>query len=1063
MNTSSLEDIYPLTPVQRGMLFHSLQTAPSTGVYLQQIEIRFRGTLDAGRLRHAWEAVVARHAPLRTLFVWDEKKPPVQAVCRQFSIPWREHDWTQMNDVEEHLRTFLRQDRVAGFDLSTAPPLRCSLFHTRQGAILIWTFHHLALDGWSMAMVLKEMLAHYAAVCEGRTLHLPATPPFRDFIVWLRNRDQAGGLDFWKSQLADFLGNPPFPMEVEPGQPEEYAECETAISPEATILLNQMARRERVTLGACVQTAWSLILSRYCSSDDIIFGVTHAGRPTDLPGADSMIGMFLNTVPVRVRVRPQDTIRDILRDIFDGQARREENSWTPLPAIQRASERSGERLFDSLVVFENYPIPAVPMPPGLEVESVRGYDRTNYPLTLLVMPGTRLTLRLAWQTERYSPGAIERLLGHFATLLEAMPSSLNLPARRAPVLPEVERMEIRRCNATQRDYGAGCTLLDILEEQALATPEATAVSFGGQSLTYRQLHERADRLAWHLATLGAAPETVVAVEIERSLDLIVALLGIVKCGAAWLPLDSGDPLTRRQWMARKAGAFAVLVRSTQDEHACERVVALDSLASSSPSAVRRPLPSSLAYVIFTSGSSGTPKGVMNTHEGLVNRLLWMQQRFQLTAEDVVLQKTSATFDVSVWEFFWPLIVGARLALAGPGEHRDVEALARTIERECVTTVHFVPSMLRVFLEYAQNACASLKRVICSGEALLPDIARQFHDRFRAELHNLYGPTEAAIDVTHHACARGEATTPIGRPVANTQTWIMDEQLALLPIGIPGELFLGGIQVARGYIENPALTAERFLPDPFQPGTGARLYRTGDRARLLPGGEIQYLGRIDFQLKIRGIRVEPGEIEVHLESHPSVDRAAVIGYPGPEGNRLAACIVGRDGALPNEAELRTWLRRSLPEPMVPSVFITLDSLPHTASGKTDRKALAAAHSLKAMREEPSAGGREAQSRSTTEREVTTIWEETLQRSGIGVRDNFFDVGGNSLLLVPIHRKLVDRFGIALRITDLFRFPTIESLSTLLSYSTVAAPQTIPELRTIGGLEAQRALRRQARGA
>lgn len=1059
-----VEDIYPLTPMQRGMLFHSLHAPQSTGMYVQQIEIRFRGALDSDRLKAAWEAVIARHAGLRTLFVWDEKKAPVQAVCRRFALPWREESWAHSVNAEERLGNFLREDRARGFDLSSGPPFRCALFHTAQGAILIWTFHHVAIDGWSMSILLKEVLAHYAAACEGRVLSLAAPPPFRDYVVWLRSRAQDAGLEFWKAELLGFPGNLPLPIERDTHDLEEYAEREIALSSEATSLLEQMARRERVTLNACVQTAWALLLARYCGADDLVFGATHAGRPPDLPGSDAMVGMFLNTVPVRVSLRQEDTIRDVLRRIFTGQLSREEHAWVSLAAIERTAERRGtDPLFDSLVVFENYPIPAVSMPAGLALESVRGYDRTNYPLTLLAMPGAQLTLRLAWQTNRFGHASIECLLRQLGALLEALPSSLDMAARRGPLMDEVQRKELLAWNATQWEFGSPRTLPELLEAQAIATPESTAVSFEGQSLTYRELHERANMLAGHLAGLGCGPETVVAIEIERSLELIVGLLGIVKCGAAWLPIDPSEPLSRRQVVARDAGAIAVLVRSPGGVHACERVVALDSVPVSGDACeLRKPLPENLAYVICTSGSSGKPKGVMNTHEGLVNRLLWMQERFQLVADDIVLQKTPPTFDVSVWEFFWPLMVGARLAVAAPETHKDPDALARTIKSEGVTTLHFVPSMLRAFVEYAEGNFRSLRRVICSGEGLPPDLVRQFHARFEAELHNLYGPTEAAIDVTHHACTRGEEITPIGMPIANTQAWVLDARLAPQPIGVPGELYLGGVQLARGYIGNPAVTADRFVPDPFRPGTGARLYRTGDRARLLPNGEIAYLGRTDFQVKVRGFRVEPGEIEAHLENHPSVGHAAVICFAGPEGNRLAAYVVARNGVKPEPSALRAHLRHSLPEHMVPSAFMVLDQMPLTTSGKVDRKALASTHDPRAVREEPSAEQGSSQSRSAIEREVRAIWEETLQTSGIGSRENFFDVGGNSLLLVPVHRKLVARFGTTLSVPDLFRFPTIESLSMVLCDPADRVPQGAGQKRSANGLDAQRALRRQVRG-
>jgi amino acid adenylation domain-containing protein len=1031
----NLADVYPLTPMQQGMFFHSLQAPKSVGMYVQQMEVRFRGELDAAKLRGAWERVLGRHAALRTMFVWDEKKPPVQAVCRSLPLPWKEEDWRGLGDAEARLERFLREDRAVGFDLKSAPLMRCALIRTDSEYVLVWTFHHLLIDGWCLSAVLGEVLEFYFAACEGRAIELPAPPPFRDYVVWLKRQNEAAALAFWTGELKGFSGMPRLGHEAAAGVEEEYAEQELLLSEEATAALEKMARRERVTLSACLQTAWALLLARYGDTDDVVFGATHAGRPASLAGSGRMIGVFLSTVPVRVRVDADTTLRELLRRLFDGQPARDENAWAPLASIQRASDLpGGAQLFESIVVFENYPVSRPGVRAGLEVGSVRGYDRTNYPLTLLAMPGARLTLRLAYQTNRFASDEIARMLGHLEALLERLPEQAGESVGSLSMTTARELAAISAWNAIARPYRTGITLVDLMEEQAERTPDAVAVSFEGASLTYRELHRRADALAERLAARGAGPETVVAVELERSLELIVALVGVLKAGAAYLPIDPSHPAERRAEMARDAGAMLL---EGGDGSLAQR---------------RRAAPENLAYVIYTSGSTGRPKGVMNAHEGIVNRLLWMQEAFGLGTGDVVLQKTPATFDVSVWEFFWPLITGARLAVAPPDAHKDPDALAGIIAREQVTTIHFVPSMLRTFVSYATGELPSLRRVICSGEALPSELVRQFQARFGADLHNLYGPTEAAVDVTHHACAAGEERTPIGHAIANTQAWVLDAWLRPVPVGIAGELYLGGVQVARGYRGRPGLTAERFVPDPFH--TGARLYRTGDRAVLLANGEIEYLGRSDFQVKIRGFRVEPGEIEQHLERHPHVGQAVVASYEAAEGNRLAAYLTPRNGVRPEASDLRAFLRQALPEYMVPSAFVVLDSLPLTSSGKVNRKA------LPALDAKPVAEPVLVEPRSAVEREIAAIWEEALQRKGIGIRDNFFDLGGNSLLLVPVHRKLATRLNATLSVPDLFRFPTIESLSARLSETAVKAPVSAAP-RALNSLAAQRAARQQAR--
>ena len=641
-----------------------------------------------------------------------------------------------------------------------------------------------------------------------------------------------------------------------------------------------------------------------------------------------------------------------------------------------------------------------------------------------------------------SPVDPASICGYMHTALDAIVAALEAaperPLAELGVLPEAERRQVvEDWNDTARDYGQPGRLHRLIEAQAARTPEAVAMSFdgssGGEALSYAELNRRANRLARLLRRKGVGPDVLVGVYAERSLEMVVALLAILKAGGAYVPLDPSYPAERLGQMIEDAAAPLVLAQphlaplpaaagevhlldASWQAYAAEEDGDLEDAGS----------PSDLAYVIFTSGSTGRPKGAMNEHGGICNRLLWMQEEYGLGAGDAVLQKTPFSFDVSVWEFFWPLMTGARLVMARPEGHRDSGYLAELIAREGVTTLHFVPSMLRVFLEEAGLAgCAGLRRVMCSGEALPRELQQRFFERLQGvELHNLYGPTEAAVDVTYWACRPDDArtTVPIGRPVANTQIYVLDGRMQPVPAGVAGEIYIGGVQVGRGYAGRAELTAERFVPDPFANRPGARLYRTGDLGRHLPDGAVEYLGRTDFQVKIRGQRIELGEIEAVLDRHPSVGQSLVMAREDQPGElRLVAYVVPR-GAAPETAALRDHLARQLPAYMVPAAFVLLDALPLTPSGKVDRKALPAPGAVRKAHVAPA---------TPIEEQLAAIWREVLGLESISVEDDFFELGGHSLLALDVLVRVERAHGLRIPVRAMLEARTIRRIAASLS--------------------------------
>jgi amino acid adenylation domain-containing protein len=643
-----------------------------------------------------------------------------------------------------------------------------------------------------------------------------------------------------------------------------------------------------------------------------------------------------------------------------------------------------------------------------------------------------------YDQEILDSNVVEKMRNQFLVLLRQIYEKKDKPlAELSVVSEEAKKKLLIEFNETNVDYQLDKCLHEFFEDQVERTPDAVAVVFKGKQLTYRELNRRANQLAHHLRSLGVGPETLVGVYMERSLEMVIGLYGILKGGGAYVPLDPEYPAERISFMLENTQVPVLLTQKHLEQYIpghSAKLINVDSewemiARESEDNLETETKPHNLAYVIYTSGSTGRPKGVMNIHRGICNRLLWMQDAYKLSHADRVLQKTTFSFDVSVWEFFWPLLFGATLVVAEPGGHRDTGYLTKTIVDEDITTMHFVPSMLQVFLEDKDvRACKSLKRVICSGEALPYDLQERFFELLNAELHNLYGPTEAAVDVTYWACQRGSRlrTVPIGRPIANTQTYILDKYMQPVPIGVSGELHLGGVQIARGYLNRPDLTSEKFIPDPFSPEAEARLYKTGDLCRYLPDGNIEYLGRNDFQVKIRGQRIEIGEIESVLAQYPAVREVVVLAREDVPGDkRLVAYIVPKQQSKLDVEELRNSARDKLPSYMVPAAIVLMDAFPLTSSGKVDRRSLPIPERKRQKDKSYVAPQGEL------ERILAGIWEELLQVDKVGVRDNFFDLGGHSLLLVKMVPKLEKAFGRKVSIIDLFQRPNIKAMAEFLS--------------------------------
>ncbi|WP_414587305.1 amino acid adenylation domain-containing protein [Scytonema sp. PCC 10023] len=1044
MKKNNVQDIYQLSPTQQGMLFHTLY-APSSGVYCQQFSCTFTGNLDVEAFSAAWQQVVARHVVLRTAFIWERQDQPLQVVYRQVKLPLEIHSWIGLSadEQQQQLQAFLESDRHRGFQLTKAPLMRLFLIQMSDDVYqFVWSYHHILLDGWSLPLVFLEVLRFYEALSVGQELQLPPSRSYRDYIAWLQKQNLEVAEEFWRQTLQGVTA--PTPLVIDKAYhskslQQSYSEEILLLSSEATSALVSFARKYQLTLNTLVQAAWALLLLRYSGETDVVFGVTVSGRTAPITGVESIVGLFINTLPMRVGLSGEDTVLPWLKQIHKLQVEISTYEYTPLVQIQRMSDvPQGLPLFESIVVFENYPVDTAleENSQKLQISDVRAFERNNYPLTVIAQPGVQLSLRFIYDSQRFESASVTRMVGHFQALLEGLVANPDQKLSHIPLLSATEQHQILiEWNNTQAPYPQEKCLHSLFEEQVQKTPDAIAVVFEEQRLTYSELNTRANQLAHYLQALGVGPEVLVGVCLERSVEMVVGLLGILKAGGAYVPIDPEYPEERLAYMLEDSQVKVLLTQEKLVARLAEQQAQLVCLDTNwqaiSESSAENPhsvvLPHHLAYVIYTSGSTGKPKGAMNTHQAICNRLVWMQQAYQITPDDRILQKTPFSFDVSVWEFFWPLMTGARLVVAQPGGHRDSAYLVKLIAQQQITTLHFVPSMLQVFLEeQSLESCISLRQVFCSGEALPKELQEKFFARLGCSLHNLYGPTEAAIDVTYWQCQPDSEllTVPIGRAIANTQIYILDRHLQPVPTGVPGELHIGGVGLARGYLNRPETTAEKFIPNPFSSEPGSRLYKTGDLARYLSDGSIEYIGRVDFQVKIRGFRIELGEIEAVLTQHPDVNSCVtIVREDAPGEKRLVAYVVPDTRTAVTMSELRSFLKQKLPDYMVPSAFVMLDALPLSPNGKLDRRALPKPDTTRHERETDLVAPR-----TESEEILAKIWREVLHLEQVGIHDNFFELGGDSILSIQIIFK-AKQAGLQLTAKQIFEHLTIAELAAV----------------------------------
>ena len=1039
-----IDDIWPLTPLQAGMLFHSLLDTGSN-LYLGQAQLLLDGVTDPAALGQAWQHVTDRTPTLRASVTWDDADEPLQVIHSRAAIPITHHDLRSLAqpDRDERLRQILAADRAVGLDLTRAPLLRLIIARTGGDSVLLaWTCHHLILDGWSLGQVLADVFEHYAAITGGRPPRQTQRRPFRDYLQWLRRQDHQQAEQHWRQLLAGFPAPTPLPYDhaiAEAHRAQSTRSIHATLTAEQTARLQDMAKQNGLTLNTVVQGAWALLLSRYSGEPNVVFGTTVSGRPAELPGAEDMIGMFINTIPTRTQARSRQDVRSWLHDlqvqqsgsrVFDHVALSQLQAWSDLPPATS--------LFDSMVVFENYPFEDTATPAGLTVRRTQADDTTNFPLVVRAYHDTELHIHLGYDPHLFTAATAGQITSRLQLILAAIGDHPSQRLGELPVLSEAERAQVLVEWNSTRSPGAAGTVGSLFAGHVRQAPEAVAVTCGAVDLSYAELDTAAARLARRLIELGVRAEDRVGVLAERSAELVVAVLAVVKAGAAYLPLDVRAPAERMRRVLAEAGAAVVLTDRTWGHaaRAAHRghvvVVETADLLTAPPSGEPRTAlpeadPDGLVYAEYTSGSTGTPKGVAVRHRDVV--ALAADRRFKSEAHRRVLAHSPLAFDASTYELWIPLLAGGQVVMAPPGD-LDAGTLRQLIARHSVTGLWLTSGLFRALAQDAPDCLTGVSEVWTGGDVVPAAAVRQVLAACPGlTVVDGYGPTETTTFATSYPmplAASVPETVPIGRPLDNMQVYVLDADLQPVPPGIRGELYIASAGLARGYLGQPGLTAAQFVACPFGP-PGSRMYRTGDLARWTvqregeAGGDLEFAGRADHQVKIRGFRIEPGEIETILTAHRSVADAAVITREDQPGvKRLTAYVVPAPGHAPDPTRLRVHLASQLPEYMVPAAFIELPALPLTRNGKLDRRAL------------PAAGPGHADSqytppRTPAETAIARIWADVLGIERISIHDNFFELGGDSILSIRITTRMQSAFGIHISPRTLFTSPTIAKLA------------------------------------
>ncbi len=1032
----NIEKVYSLSPMQFGMLYHTIKDKDSD-FYLDQFSYDIRGEIDSRLLEKSYNILIQRYDILRTVFVYEKIEKPCQVVLKEISAKVSFEDISHYREEEKEgfLAEYKRKDRDNKFKLTKGMLSRISLVKREESLYtLIISMHHIITDGWSMGILLKELFQIYSSLENGSTIDLKPVVPYNKYIEWINNQDNDEGIQYWTEYLEGYEEQATLPKFKQSGNDTAY-ELETydfRIEENVINSVEEQSKRYKVTLNTFFQAIWGILLMRYNNSEDVVFGSIVSGRPAEIAGVENMAGLFINNIPVRIKLDGSETFSQLLGDIQNKSIASKSYEYLSLADIQANSELKSN-LLDHILAFENLPMDGVQVDMGgseLRIENVEFYEKTNYDLNIYIFPGKALQIRFLYNSLVYDRLIIENIERHLQEIIKQVVDNPEIDIKAINILSAEEKQQVLfDFNQTETAYARDKTIHEIFEEQAKRTPDNIAAAFKDKQLSYRELNERANQLSWTLREKGIKSGSIVGLMVERSIEMLTGIYAILKAGGAYIPIDPSYPEDRVSYMLSHSNVEIMVTQKElmgeikydgriidvkDDEIYSENISNLDVINK----------PDDLAYVIYTSGSTGKPKGVMITHRNVNNFNLGIISEIDFSPEKSILGLTTVSFDIFVLETLLSLSAGLKIIIADEIEQRDPEPLRDLIIKNNIDMLQMTPSRLQLLMASDENLTCleGVKELMVGGEAFPDAIFRRLQKDYKGRLYNMYGPTETTVwsavkDLT------GEDEITIGTPLANQQLYILDDQNRLQPIGVAGELFIGGDGLGEGYFGNKELTDEKFIPSPFE--EGKKIYAAGDLARWLPNGEVEFFGRTDFQVKIRGFRIELEEIETQLLKHDEIKEAIVMAREAGNSEKyLCAYVVSNN--YPGVAELREHLSKDLPDYMVPSYFVEVDSMPLTPNGKINRKVLPEPD------EEINVGVEYAAPRNDVEKKMEGIWKEVLAlNQDIGINDNFYELGGHSLLVVRCLQKMNKELNVDIPLSAFMKNPTISEVSGLVN--------------------------------
>ncbi|NEZ84183.1 amino acid adenylation domain-containing protein [Clostridium botulinum] len=1018
-----IKNIYSLTPMQMGMLFHALKDEESSS-YFEQSIFTLKGEIDLNIFERSFNKVIERYDILRTVFVYENVDKPKQIVFKERKARIGYEDISKLSNEskENYIENFISKDKEKGFNLGKDLLIKISILKVEKDKYeVVWSFHHILMDGWCLNIIMNDFFNIYSQLQEEKSIELPKVTPYIEYIKWLEDRKKLNneGEEYWRNYLSCYENVARIPISAERHKEEKYElkELKFAINKEKTKKLERIVKTERVTMNTIIQAVWGILLQRYNNIDDVVFGTVVSGRNANIEGIDRMVGLFINTIPVRIKTESGMSFVELIKEIQKLSLESSKYDYYPLAEIQSKTKLKNE-LINNIVVYENYYIDNSSINLNEKInkkfimENMKSREETNYDLNLIIGPSEELNIKLSYNKKIYDDYIIEKISKQLALIIDTIISNKNILVDEIEIIEEEEKNKILyEFNDTKVDYPKDKTIQELFEEQVEKTPNNIAVVFEDKKLTYRELNEKANSLGRLLRDKGVKADSIVGIMVERSVEMIVGIMGILKSGGAYLPIDPSYPVERIEYMIEDA-KIDILITS---EEFINKVKFSKSIVNIKEKSILKKdnldiinKSSDLAYVIYTSGSTGRPKGVMVEHKSLINLCNYHNKKFNIKEEDKSTSYAEFSFDASVWEVFPYLIIGATIYIINENIKLDIIKLNKYYEKNNIT-ISFLPTPIcQQFMEVDNT---SLRVILTGGDKLNNYKEKQI------SIINNYGPTEATVLTTSYHVKSKVNNIPIGKPMYNQRVYILNNK-KVAPIGVSGELCISGDGLARGYLNNPELTSEKFVDNPFEPGE--RMYRTGDLAKWLPDGNIEFLGRIDNQVKIRGFRIELEEIENRLLEYEGVKEAVVVAKEDKERSKyLCAYIVSNNKIDRNE--LKNYLLKGLPEYMIPSYFIELEKIPLTSNGKIDRRALPEPNRKMNIGIGYEAAGNEL------EEKLVKIWSEILEVNEIGINDNFFELDGNSLKAMMLVSKIYKELEVEVPLNDLFKAATIKELS------------------------------------